>query len=320
MAIEVREIKSRAEWLEWRKQFVTASQIGGLPAFNCHPYQTPLRIYASLRGVEFAIDDDNKVLRRGRWLEPAVALAVSELRPEWELIAPNVFLCDPEIGIGATPDYYIIGDPRGRGILQCKTVAPTVWRREWDAGQDIPLWVTLQALTEMLLSNSAFGAVAVMLVDPHMMDVQILDVPRHAAAEAKLVNEVKRFLADVAAGREPDPDFTRDGAILKLLIPREQPGLAVDLAGANELPTLLATRAELLAEMKSAKAVCDKIENKVRFMMGEAALVTGLDGWGITYKTEPRKGYTVAPSSPRILRVRDKRPLDQRPGGNEEED
>ena len=314
MAVEARQILDKDQWLAWRRSFVTAAKIGGLPAFNCHPYYTPLKIYAEMMGVEFdAASDDNPVLRRGRWLEPAVAKAVSELRPQWGLTAPGVFLCDSEIGIGATPDYYITGDFRGRGILQIKTVAPSVWMREWAKGEDIPLWVTLQTLTEMYLSEAAFGAVAVMLVDPHLMDVKILDVPRHAGAETKLINEVKRFMADTRAGREPMPDFQRDGTVLKLLLPREAPGAQIDLAGNNELPKLLAHRAQLMAQMKRDKQRCEVIENRLKFIMGDAAIVTGLDGWGITFKTQKRKGYTVEPSEPRVLLIRDKRPENELP-------
>lgn len=285
-----------------------------MPAFQdpkC--YYTPLRIFAEKRGVEFEDDPDNKVLRRGRWLEPAVAKAVSELRPEWGLTAPNVFLCDPAIGIGATPDYYITGDPRGRGVLQCKTVAYSVWKRDWDEGQDVPLWVTLQCLTEMYLSDAAFGAVAALLVDPHNMDCAILDVPRHAGAEAKITNEVKRFWGDIRNGVEPEADFERDGAVLKLLLPRERPGAVIDLTGNNELPDLFARRAAMMAEMKRYKKRCEIIENKLRVIMGDNATATGLDGWGVSFKVEPRKGYTVAPSEPRVLRITDKRPADQRP-------
>lgn len=320
MAVEIREIKDREEWLAWRRQFVTASTVGGLPAFNCHPYYTPLRIYAGLSGVEFPIDDDNKVLRRGRWLEPAVAKAVSELRPEWGLAAPNAFYCDPDIGIGATPDYFITGDPRGRGNLQIKTVASSVWTREWSKGQDIPLWVTLQCLTEMLLTDSAFGAVAVMLVDPHNMDVEILDVPRHAAAEAKLVAEVKRFRADVAAGIEPPVDFERDGAVLKLLIPRERPGAVIDLTGDNVIPDLLVRREAMCAEMKRLKKRTEKIENQLRAVMGDAATATGIVDFSISYKVQKRSGYTVAPSEPRVLLIKDKRPPELRPGTDDEDD
>lgn len=320
MAIEVHEITSREQWLELRKSYITASVIGAMPLFNCHDFVTPLKIFCEKRGVQFPVDEDNKVLRRGRWLEPAVAKAVSELRPEWELTAPNKFYCDPEIGIGATPDFLIHGDPRGRGIAQTKTVSYSVWRRSWDEGKDIPLWVTLQCLTEMFLTNAKFGIVAVMLVDPHNMDVALLDVPRHAAAEAKIINEVKRFWQDIKNGIEPPVDFERDGAVIKLLLPRERPGSVIDFTGNNELPGLLARRAEMIAEMKHYKKRCEVIENKLRNIIGDAAVATGLEGFNVSYRVEKHKGYTVAPSEPRVLRIKDMRPADQRPQITDEDE
>jgi len=320
MAVSIRPIFDRTEWLAWRSKVVTASVVGALPAFDCHPYCTPLRLYAQLRGVEFPRDDDNPILRRGRWLEPSVAKAVQELRPQWRLEPANQFLVDNEIKLGATPDFYIHGDPRGLGILQVKTVAPSVYARDWDNGSDIPFWIILQCLTEMMLVDAPFGAVAVMLVDPHRMNVVILDVPRHEAAERKIVSEVKRFMAEVAAGHEPEVDFERDGAVLRMMLPREAPGTVIDLGGDNALPGMLARRAQLRHEMDEAKAECEAIENRLRFLMGDAAKVEGLPGWSVTYKTQHRVAYTVPAKDLRILLIRDKRPPEERPGNDNDED
>ena len=98
MAIERRAIVDREQWLDWRRQDVTASAIGAL--FRVHPYTTKLCLYAEKRGVEFP-DEDNKVKRRGRWLEPAVAEAVRELRPDWTIEPPRCYLRDPELRLGA---------------------------------------------------------------------------------------------------------------------------------------------------------------------------------------------------------------------------
>ena len=93
MNVQHLAITSREQWLELRKPDITASTIGAL--FNCHPYTTPLKIYAEKRGTEFDTQD-NKVMRRGRWLEPAVKKAVEELRPDWKLVEPNEYLRDPD--------------------------------------------------------------------------------------------------------------------------------------------------------------------------------------------------------------------------------
>jgi len=304
MTIERRTITGRDEWLQWRKQDVTASRVGAL--FGVHPYETALRLYAEKRGVEFP-DADNKTMRRGRWLEPAVATAVEEERPQWQLRAPKVYLRDPDLRLGCTPDYFIDGDPRGLGVLQAKTVAPSVYARDWHNGSEIPLWITLQALTEMMLADAAFGVVAALLVDPHAMDVAILDVPRHPDSEAKIIAAVSSFWLCVATGQEPDPDFARDADVVKLLTPRETPGKQIDFSRHNELPAMLAERAALLKTMGDAEDRCDEIETEVKHLMGDAEFANGLPDWRITYKTQKRAGYTVAPKEPRVLRITDSR-------------
>ena len=147
------DIESEEQWLEWRKADVTASRVAAL--FGQHPYETALHLYLEKCGVEFAQPDrDNRILRRGRWLEPAVAVAVGEKRPEWKIEAPKLYLRDPDLRLGATPDFYIHDDPRGLGVLQCKTVAPSVFERDWDSGREVPFWILLQIITEMMLAEA----------------------------------------------------------------------------------------------------------------------------------------------------------------------
>jgi predicted phage-related endonuclease len=304
MTVERRTITGRDEWLQWRKQDVTASRVGAL--FGVHPYETALRLYAEKRGVDFP-DADNKTMRRGRWLEPAVAMAVEEERPEWQLKAPKVYLRDPDLRLGCTPDYFIDGDPRGLGVLQCKTVAPSVYARDWLGGSEIPFWIVLQILVECMLSDAAFGVVAALLVDPHAMEVAVLSVPRHPDSELKILVAVRNFWRNVAAGLEPDPDFSRDAETIRLLMPKEQPGKTIDCSGMNELPVKLDERAQLMARIKGDEARCEEIETEIKFLMNDAEVLTGLNGWRISYRSEDRKEYTVKARSSRVLHIYDKR-------------
>lgn len=307
--IQSRPITNRAEWLAWRRQDVTASTVGAL--FGVHPYTTALRLYAEKRGVEFE-DKDNAAMRRGRWLEPAVAKAVSELKPEWKIGTPGAYLRDTDLRLGATPDFFIHTDPRGLGVLQCKTCAPSVYEREWLGGTEIPFWIVLQTLTECLLSEAKFGAVAVMLVDPHNIDCKILEVPRHPAAEMKIIERVNDFWDAVEHGVEPEPDYARDTAVIRALTAKATAGKELDLASHNELPEMLETRAKLMARIKQDEARCEAIENEVRHILGDAEIATGLNGWRITYKTTDFKGYEVKPRSQRVLRIFDKRTPEER--------
>lgn len=303
MPIERRTIKNREEWLAWRKPFVTASQVPAL--FGCHPFLSPLKLYLEKSGIEFA-NDENTAMRRGRLLEPAVAAAVADERPCWSIRPAKEFFCDPELRIGATPDFFI-DNTDGQGILQAKTAAPSVYEREWANGAQVPFWIVLQATTEMMLTDSAFGAVAVLCVYPYDISCSIHEIKRHASAEAKIVAAVKKFWDDVEHGREPEPDYGRDAALIKILAPREtNPPITINLSGNNELPKLLEERELIRQRMDADKKNCEEIETQIKFMMRDAAVANGLPGWHITYKTTAFKGYTVEPRESRILRIQRK--------------
>jgi predicted phage-related endonuclease len=305
MPIERLAIVDRTEWLQWRKRDITASVVGAL--FNCHPYVTPLRLYAEKRGTEF-VNEDNAAMRRGRWMEPAVAKAVSELRPEWRIEPANEYLRDPEIGVGASPDFYVWGDVRGIGVLEAKTVAPSVYERDWAGGVEVPLYHILQAVTAAMLVEADFVVVAALLVDAHNMDVAIHEFPRNRAAEEKIRSAVAQFWRNVESGREPEPDFARDADTIKAMWRAEAtPPVEADFTGNNEIPELLAERAILKEGIRVADQRCETIDAKLRFEMKDAAIATGIDGWRVTYKTSHFKGYTVPPSDRRILRVTDQR-------------
>jgi|SRR5580765_813446 predicted phage-related endonuclease len=287
-----------------RKGDITASKTGAL--FDVHPYETRLKLFVEKSGVEFPTEE-TKTMRRGRWLEPTIGKAVSELRPDWTIEQANVYLRDPELRLGATPDFFIIGDPRGLGVLQAKSVAPSVYRRDWLDGTEPPLWITLQCLTEMMLADAAFGVIAALLVDPHQMDCVLLDVPRNPSAEIKIVGAVCKFWKQVAAGEEPAADYGRDAAVIAALAPQEVAGKAIDLAGDNYLPDLLAQRAQLKARIKVDEERCEEIETEVKFKMRDAERIVGIDGWRVTFKTGDRAGYTVPPKKLRTLRILDQR-------------
>jgi predicted phage-related endonuclease len=304
--IERRPITDRAEWLEWRKPDVTASTVGGL--FGCHPYVTALRLYAEKRGTEFEPLDDSKILRRGRWLEPAIGKAVRELEPSLQVTPSNDYYRDPDLRLGATPDFLLVDQyGSGRlGIMQCKTAAPHIYQRDWQGGKEPPLWVLLQAATEMLLAEAEFAVVAVMVVDPFSLDVNISRFERTAAVEDKIIRQVTKFWQMVEAGEEPEPDFGRDDAVIRALHPRAERGSLLDLRSSNEVMDMLVRRAEANEKIKELEREKGMIEAELRYRLGEheTALV---EGFKITYKNVHLPERIIPESNNRQLRIYDQR-------------
>ncbi len=297
--IERIPITDRDSWLALRKRDVTASVVGAL--FGDHPYETALGLYVAKSGVDMP-GPETSVLWRGQLYESAVAIAVGQQRPDWTIVKATEYLRDPEARIGATPDFWVDGDARGRGVLQAKTVAPREFR-SWPEDQP-PFWISLQTITEMMLSDAPWGVVAALVVDPYKPFVRLYEVPRHAGAEKRIREAVAKFWADIAEGREPNPDYGRDGDLIAALYPTEVPLKSIDLSGDNMLPALLAERAEAKARMRADEKRCDEIETEVRAKLGDAEMAV-LPNWRVTWKTETKrfKPREASQWSGRVLRI-----------------
>jgi predicted phage-related endonuclease len=300
MHVQQIPITGREQWLTLRKNDVTASTVAAL--FGAHPYTSALKLYLMHSGIEFDAPDDS-VLRRGRVMEPTVECAVSEERPDWRIEKCKFYYRDADLRLGATPDFLIHGDPRGLGVLQAKTAAPHIYQRDWEAGAKVPFWIQLQTLTEAMLTEAAFAVVAVIQVHAFDLALSIIEVPRHAGAEQRILRAVAKFWEEVAAGREPDPDYGKDAELLKVIAPHEVADKSIDLAHDNELPALLDQRAIIMEGISGYEARKDEIETAIKFRMRDAERIVGLPEWSITWKTSHRKEHVVPAKDIRTLRI-----------------
>src|SRR5579885_1406893 len=171
MTVERIPITSRDEWLAMRRNDVTASDVAAVCGVD--PQRTALQVYAEKIGI-FAGRPDEAIMRRGRWLEPAVIEALADLRPEWETRRARVYLRDDTIRIGASPDVVAIDPERdGVGNVQCKVVARPVFLRDWchdgngDGPVAVPLAYQLQTLTEAMLMGATWAVVAALVIDTY---------------------------------------------------------------------------------------------------------------------------------------------------------
>ena len=134
----------------------------------------------------------------------------------------------------------------------------------------------------------------------------VFRLERHAAGEAKILQDVAEFWDDVANRREPEATPALDADLFRLLHPTSNPMVTVDLTGDNYLPTALIERAAAKARMAADHALIEEIDTELKFKMGSAELAL-LNGFSATLKEQTRKAYSVAETTFRVLRVRDHR-------------
>lgn len=289
---EIREITGTGEWLSWREGILTASRIPAL--FGAHPYMTYEQLVASIRGQS---QGSNAAMRRGRILEPAVAAAISEEKPEWLLRKATTFHLLPDYRLGATPDYFAqeAFAEVGEGLLniQCKTVSPETWEK-W-RGQP-PLGYLIQVACENLVTDATAGVLAVMVTSASY-PLHLFDVPRHEAAEQRILDAVAEFWRAWDAGEIAAPAPAVDIAAVL------DDGSHRDLSGDNRLPSLLAERAELKSAVSHAEKRLGGIDHEIKTRIGPARTAY-VPGWSLSFKSQQRKETVIPAAQIRVLRVR----------------
>jgi len=289
------EITSLGQWLGLRRNDLTASV---LPAImDLHPYVTRQQLFDRMRGASDAGTStvpDSSAMRRGRIMEPGVAVAVQEDRPHWRLEKCNSYHRLPAHRIGATPDYLIHTDEApGPGILEIKTVSPARWE-EWHA--QIPLAYVLQTLVQLMTTGCQWGWVATM-VTSGSLPVYYHDVKRHPAAEQRILD------AAAAWWREYDSGALAPAAEAAGLSEMLDDGSSIDLSADNELPALLDERALLKGCVAAEEKRLGEIDHMIKTRIGKAR-TAWLPGWTLTFATSHRKETVLPARDIRTLRVR----------------
>jgi len=302
--IRTMAITNREDWLRMRAANIGASEIGALMGVD--PYKSRYALWMDKAGRADPVSD-NPVLRAGRWMEAAAIEAVRETHPEWNILRASTYYWDDTLRIGATPDAFAV---RGgaTGVVQCKKVAASHFQKwiEEDGTITPPLHYQLQVIAEVMMTGAEWGCLAVLADDGYGLDLHCIDVPVHAAAWQRVLEEAKAFWASIEADVPPTPDYDRDGALIAAQYPASN-GAHVDLSHNNHLAILLEERRNLKAAILAARKIggiddsekrIASIDAEIKHIMGEAgSAVCG--PWQLKY-TE-RKPFTVRAT--RILRI-----------------
>jgi predicted phage-related endonuclease len=313
MAVQRSPIEDRASWLAMRQGNINASEVAIL--LGQSPYGSAAQLYAEKKGLR-PPPAETGVMRRGRWGEAAVFEALAEEQPDWEITRAHIYLHDPELRFGGTPDGFAHRpDREGRGIVQAKTVGRSVFQSRWLGGAEddapkLPDGYRIQVLAEMVLSECAWGVLAALVLTEFDWDLHVFDIDRDPIAEAAIRDNVAAFWRDhLDPGVMPPFEPAADGELIEALYP-EARGTMVDLRGDNRALVLIDEWENLKKAARDLDKAAETLKTEMQANLGPHTYGVVADGRCIQWKNEPRRGHVVEPSNPRVLRILKSAPAD----------
>jgi predicted phage-related endonuclease len=283
-------IESVGDWLERRRRHITASRLGAL--FDVHPFLSREQLAGELQGQ--STKGDTAPMRRGRILEAAVIEALKEAHPDWTIERCRTYHWLPEHRIGATPDAFFAEGGVDDGLIECKTVHPRKWE-EWHGAP--PLQYTLQTLTGLMCTGRTRGLLACMILSPDY-PVYEFEVPRHPAAEQRILDAVAHWWQAYDAGRIAAPQPVEE---LEALF---DDGSHKDLSDREDIRQALADRREMKAEISRLNQRLGECEYLIKNTIGPAS-TAWLPGYSITFRRHHRREYTVPAAEVRTLKIKE---------------
>ena len=303
--IETRRITSREEWLQWRSQDVTASDVA--PVLGLHPTRTAMRVWAEKTGL-ISPEPQTEFLEYRLALEAAAIDWLKMKRPQWTIKRGGVYVRDPDLRLGATPDATAIDPDRpGFGLIECKSVVRHVYERDWqqhDGIAEAPIFHQLQALTGAMLTGASWAMIVALILDnAGTGGLALAPMDRHEGAERRIRDGVARFWALAEAGQSPPISYERDADVLAALFPKaliKEPPL--DLSSDNRMPDILQKRKKIKATIRAAEKECKAIDAEIMEKLTTYESAT-LPGWRLFWKTQKRKEHIVPEWIGRVLRI-----------------
>jgi predicted phage-related endonuclease len=305
--IERHEVAPRTSaWHALRARDLTASDLGAVAGVD--EYKTAYDIWAWKTGLAEP-PAENAAMKLGRWAEPAAIAALTEERPELRILYPlDLYLRDPDIRLGGTPDAFASPKRSGGGfanrdslVVETKVISWQSFEHRFASGSP-PLSWQLQTLTNAMLADASGGILAVLVLGFADAELVVREIPRHAAAEAKIRRLAQNFWTAFDAGHAPQPDYYRDAASVRAMFPPD-PAKPVPLQiDDDQLAARLQERLELKAAIAGAERECAAIEAELVHKLAGATQAI-LPGWRISHKITHRDTYEVAAKDYPVLRI-----------------
>lgn len=278
----------RSEWLAWRRDGLGASDIAQVARVS--PWGSPWRVWADKTG-RAGETAPSEAMERGLLLEDAIIDRYAE-REGVEVVHRGAGFTHPtETWIRATPDI-IVSDATGHICVDVKTTRDGAW-------DEPPVHYVTQVQWQLITTGLERGAIAALHGGQKLM---VYPIAADFELQQALIRIGREFWeTNVLGGVEP-PAMASDLSAIDALYPKST-GEVV----ATDDPEVVVAAARykaVKAEMKLLESEADACQARIKQALGEAAVLTTSDGRKLaTWKTIPRKGYTVEPGEYRRLDV-----------------
>lgn len=289
------EFRTKEQWLKGRRFGIGASEASAVLGLN--PWKSALALYAEKLEIAEPSAEETEAMEWGIALEPVIAEKYAA-RTGRKLADPEpftIYRSRKHEFMTATPDRFILGDPRGLGVLQIKAVG-AFKAEEWET--EPPVYYQVQVQQEMAVSGATWGSLAALIGGQRLL---WYDLARSERFVKVLAEKEAVFWARLVAMDPPPVDGSESAReVLRRLYPKETPGLVVNLPGeAVEWDTELQA---LKDQGKAYEAKRTELENRIKAAIGEAESGVLPNGTTYTWKASERKGYVVEPTITRTLR------------------
>lgn len=271
-------------WLAERAKDITSTEIAAL--YGLSPYCTAFELWHQKQGLYVEDFESNDRIKWGTRLQDAIAAGVAE-DMEWHAKRLDDYMRDEDARLGASFDFEVVCQERGRGLMEIKNVDRSVFYDKWldlPSGIEGPQHIELQVQQQMEVGDYDWCAL-VALVGGNDAKVTIRERDREIGQDIR--KHVAAFWRSIEAGQAPAPDYEQDADFLCRIHGRAD--RKVEKEADAQVESLLREYMELGHAEKRRKA----IKAQVLESIGDAAKVRASFGSLSCGETKANEGTLV---------------------------
>lgn len=265
---------SPEEWLRLRTKDITSTESAAL--FGLSPYLTPFELWHRKKSSEVVQAEPNDRIKWGNRLQDSIAAGLAEDQ-KWSVKRRSEYERLPEMRLGASFDFTILGGKEGDGLLEIKNVDSLVLRDEWiiqDDEVEAPPHIEMQVQHQLLVSGLAYAYIGALVGGNRTVLIRREPAP---AVIQSIVTRAEDFWKSVDAGKAPKPDFSKDSAFIAKLYQAVRPGSVINVADDAEIAQLVAAHKDYTTARDEAEAGRDEVKARILMKIGNAEKAIGKD-------------------------------------------